>query len=67
MKNKKATLTAARNEAQIQVFRMNADENYSNTRIRPYYEIYRGSNEVMDTPVQNIIRAAEDEEKRKGN
>ena len=61
------TLTKAQNMANIQYYVVASDNASSNSRIIPYVEIYRGSTGVMETPIEHMQRAAEDEAKRKSS
>lgn len=58
------SLTEARrlSGASVMIERINAS--YSNTRMVPYAETYRLSTGIVETPVERLQRAAEDEAAR---
>ena len=59
-----ATYTESCKNNVVAVF-VGAGKTYSNSRYIPYAERYRASVAVMETPIEHIQKAAQDEEKRK--
>jgi len=58
------TLTEAQNQVRIYTVAAISDYTYSSSRRIPYFDLYRSRNSIMETPAQQIQRAAEDEKAR---
>ena len=58
------TITEAESRARIRFVLEGTATVGSNSRVIPYGEIYRDSTAVMETPVEHLLRAVEDQRKR---
>lgn len=59
------TLTEALARNRDWVVRLNAESTESSARVIPYAEIYRGSTGTMETPIEHMQQAGQDEIRRK--
>ncbi len=60
-----ATLTEAQLQSGVVFVLSSRESSYSSARVIPYAERYRAFNGVLETPIQHIQKAAEDETKRR--
>ena len=59
-----ATLTEAQSRNGFLMVTLGLGSNYSSGRHIPYAERYRASTGLMETPIERLQRAAEDEKRR---
>jgi hypothetical protein len=59
------TLTSAQNKASIRVNLVIGSDACCNSRIMPYSELYRQRTGVIETPIEHLQKAADDEKRRK--
>lgn len=55
------TLTEAQALSQLRIIQAGRNTSQQSGRQIPYEELYRGSNAVMETPVERIQRAADED------
>lgn len=58
------TLTEAKHSSGVIIILGESDKTFSNVREIPYGDRYRSYNGVMETPIEHIQKAAQDEEER---
>ena len=63
-KNIPLTITEAQTRVRILTVSTTPDYTLSNSRTIPYVDLYHSRNSLMETPTQQIQRAAEDEKAR---
>jgi len=63
-KNIPLTITEAQKRVQILTVSATLDYTLSSSRTIPYADLYHSRNSLMETPAQQIQRAAEDEKAR---
>ena len=65
-KDKNIPLTITEAQAQVRVYMVSVTTDYtqSSSRNMPYIDLYRSRNSIMETPAQQVQRAAEDEKAR---
>ncbi len=63
--DKAITITEARLKSNVSVVLTVGQSTQSNSRTIPYAELYRGRTSMMETPAENLQRAAEAEELRR--
>ena len=59
------TITESQIKSGYSIFIIEQEYTQSTSRVIPYADLYRSRNSIMETPVEHIQRASEDEEARK--
>lgn len=61
--DKRIPITITEAQIQTRIFAVSATSDYteSSARTIPYFDLYRSRNSIMETPAQQIQKAAEDE------
>ena len=58
------TITEAESRGRVRFVLQDTATFETNLRVIPYGEIYRNSSAVMETPLEHLLRALEDQKKR---